>query len=149
MQKNRMFFSQHTKGVWTSKLSWSLRMTFSSCGSSWKKWVECLLSSAVSPLFQLRGPRKLKDQHDMDSRLCFAGHSDDDLDLFLDDALPQLDDALGRYDWLSWPRQEQGRTWCLGWQVKSLQRYLFGMRVPCILMYVIVYLYIYNSFYLF
>lgn len=31
----------------------------------------------------------------MDSRLCFAGHSDDDLDLFLDDALPQLDDALG------------------------------------------------------
>lgn len=45
--------------------------------------------------FQLRGPRKLKDQHDMDSRLCFAGHSDDDLDLFLDDALPQLDDGLG------------------------------------------------------
>ena len=31
----------------------------------------------------------------MDSRLCFAGHSDDDLDLFLDDALPQLDDGLG------------------------------------------------------
>jgi len=31
----------------------------------------------------------------MDSRLCFAGHSDDDLDLFLDDAFPQLDDALG------------------------------------------------------
>eukprot|EP00434_Breviolum_minutum_P009092 symbB.v1.2.008008.t1/scaffold471.1/size199268/14 len=39
--------------------------------------------------------KKLKDQHDMDSRLCFAGHSDDDLDLFLDDALPQLDDGLG------------------------------------------------------
>ena len=51
----------------------------------------------ILQLFQLymAVPRKLKDQHDMDSRLCFTGHSDDDLDLFLDDALPQLDDGLG------------------------------------------------------
>ena len=49
----------------------------------------------ILQLFQLymAVPRKLKDQHDMDSRLCFTGHSDDDLDLFLDDALPQLDDG--------------------------------------------------------
>lgn len=150
MQKNSMFFSQHTKGVWTSKLSWSLRMTFSSCGSSWKKWVECLLSSAVSPLFQLRGPRKLKDQHDMDSRLCFAGHSDDDLDLFLDDAFPQLDDALGdTIDSHDLDRNKAARdVWADRWNHCRGTCSECECRVYwCMLLYI--YIYIYNSFYLF